>query len=507
MKSCKQILLKICIYIIIYMIDILTCYLLIQHIILDAILCFTVNQYVSSYFIINIIFIDSFIESINFVISRYKKQSCFFIFKYTVLARYIYYIILAISFYIIEILIWFKYDLIYLKILSSSPYLINFVILKLRFNRLENIIVNKYKDSIINLLSKALSKTINFISKNSLNIDPKIKYFEIKPFVSRANYLAMFFNFLNTFLLVSYLYYLKKIGYIYSSRLIKKYLFKFKKFTPNNIHIKKIYISKILTSRQWEYLLKPQTLDIILKIYMNGKDDNKQILKFFIKHINLFKIKLKNCLYSWTIASFLKISYLTNFISILLIKTKYDFKDIICLICSYIFFFFIKFNNFLLSSIISEFLPIILFSNITKEIYKEIYKKIYELLVNIYNIYNFHILSILLTISTSFIFFKFFIMSIIFFSLFLLFLFKTKYFLSFQSLFIIALSNIFFSYFSSNIYHIIIIPIIIDIVYNVYLINYIINKNDEEETNKLLASFYIQKVNNSLLIKNYIQNI
>jgi len=479
---------------------------MIQFLVLDTILCIIVNTYVSSCLFINLIFIDSFIESINFVISRYKRQSNFFVFDYSLLARYINYFSISVTFYIIELLIWFKYDLKYFKIFASSPCLINFLILHLNFYKLEMVIRQKYRDSIINLLSKALSKTINFISKNSLNIDPKIRHFEIKPFVKQTDYLTMFFNFLNTFLVVSYLYYLKQLGYIYSTSLIKKYLLKFKKFKPNNIIAKKIYVSKILNSRSWEHVVKPQTLDIFLKIYMEGKDENKQILKFFIKYVNNFKKKLKNCLCSWTIAAFLKIPYLTNFISLLLIKTKYKSKDILPLILSYIFFFLIKSNNTFILSIIAEFLPTIIFSKIFIEIYKEIYKKMYEFLTHIYNLYNFNILSILFTSSISFIFFKHFTLSFIFGTFFVAILLKTKYIISVLPLSIIIISTSVFSHFSLNVYHIIIIPFITDFIYNVYKIDRILCKK-EEERSKLLSSFYIKKDEDSILINNYIKTL
>jgi len=353
------------------------------------------------------------------------------------------------------------------------------------------------------LICKYIAKIINLISISNLDINPKVDFLEIRPYLSfTLNDKTIFFKFINSFLLVSYLNYLEVTGYLVSTKLLKRY-FGIKSKNGNNnydkesvtkLNKRKSYIIMLIQNREWEDLFKPYALYSFIKIY--AENARESVLG---KYFKIILSKLRNafrrflCLCSFGIIY--KYGFLSPLISVIFIRKYKSYGNyyIVFTILSPIIFYVMD-VGYIFSSFVSEFLPLILFNKIGKDCIKDISKFIAKL-IKVYIIdciveWDVLIISSLFALISSVSVNKYALVFILLSTTIMNFIMK----INLSRIMITITSIICFGYLSShNIFHCLSFPIIVTIYFNIFIIKIKSKKFRKDDLTKSFVATYHDK--------------
>jgi len=328
----------------------------------------------NSYCILHLLKIDSIIHSIGFIFRYFQlfHKNPFYI--ESVIYRYIYYLMVIFIIGILNIFTCFSYLLITnsLFIFLIFPEISRKMMNLYLFQRIKFVIEVSVDELLVNILSRYISDIINIIAKNVLNINPKVHFLEIRPYIKYETIYhkkKLFFKFANSFLLVTYLNYMEYSGYIISTKLLRRYFGVTNEIRSINSENNKIsYLTTLLNERRWNDLLKPYALYSLIKVYT--ENDQKS---FFSKYLKVIMSKLRNafrrfiCIYSFGIIY--QYGFICPILSAIFIRKfknygYYYYSSFI--VISTILIYFLEIGYFF-SSFLSEFIPLIFFNNIGKK--------------------------------------------------------------------------------------------------------------------------------------------
>lgn len=334
----------------------------------------------SNVFIVNLFSITSVFASLKYVEKNYYPKK--YLVKFDALKKHTYIFILNCA-CIIDFILWghlrFMYIICYVVV---CPSVMNIVIKTNIFSKVYDHVYTNYQQLKIVILSKAMAKTINFISKVTLECDPKIGHKEISPFIEKIQnnkkYEHTFGSFLSSFVAASLLHYIDLIGYTYYAVIIKKYLMYGKKRSSRK---NKEYIIEILRNRDWDKLLDIYSLTVFLRVYNNTKTEERNVIK---KHINCVIKKISNTfqqiMVNWTLGALTKCYMVTSLLSTIYLNESFMYNFII--MCPIYFMMLSSKSYFLLATVTEVSILILnstLFSYICDEMKKFIEKKLNKL--------------------------------------------------------------------------------------------------------------------------------
>jgi len=451
--------------------------------------------------IINMLKIDGILFSCGFILRYFQisNKNPFYIDSFSY--RMVYYIILISFCYTINIILWFSCPIIIniIYLILIFPEMVNYLMKTKEFEIIKEFLNLHFEILFQNLICKYIAKIINIISITNLNINPKINYLEIRPYLLNKSLQnkKFFFNFINSFLLVTYLNYLENCGYFISTKLLKQYFgIKSKtndiKETLSKLNKRKQYVIRLLNNRHWEDLLKPYSLYSFIKIYAQNTEQSlfSKYLKIIISKIyNAFRRSL--CICSFGIIY--KFGFISPLISGIFIRkySSYGNQYIIFLILSPIIIYITDFG-YVFSSFFSEFVPLLLFNKFGKDVIKDIFKFSVKI-IQIYVIdciieWDVLIISSVFAIISSIFANEYGIIFILLLTTILHLLIK----INLSRIIITITSIICFGYLSSyNIYHCLSFPIIITIYYNIFKIKG--KKFEREDLSKSFIATYYDK--------------
>lgn len=457
--------------------------------------------------VINMLKVDGILFSCGFIFRYFQisKKNPFY--NDTFSYRMIYYIIIMCFGYTVNIILWFLYPIIInvIYLIFIFPEMVNYMMKTDEFKIIKDFLDLHLEILFQDLICKYIAKIINLISISNLNINPKVDFLEIRPYLSfTLNNKTIFFRFINSFLLVSYLNYLEGSGYLVSTKLLKRYFgIKSKSGNKNNIYDKesitklkkrKSYIIMLLQNREWDDLFKPYALYSFIKIY--AENTQESVLG---KYLKIILSKLRNafrrflCLCSFGIIY--KYGFLSPIISGIFIRKYKSYGNyyIVFIILSPIIFY-ITDVGYIFSSFISEFLPLILFNKIGKDCIKDISKFIMKL-IQIYIIdciieWDVLIISSLFALISSVSVNKYALVFILLSTTIMNFVTK----INLSRIMITITSIICFGYLSShNVFHCLSFPIIITIYFNIFIIKIKSKKFKKEDLTRSFVATYHDK--------------
>ena len=176
--------------------------------------------------IINMLKVDGILFSCGFIFRYFQISRKNPFYNDTFGYRMIYYIITMCFGYTINIILWFLYPIIInvIYLIFIFPEMVNYMMKTDEFKLIKDFLDLHLEILFQDLICKYIAKIINLISISNLNINPKVDFLEIRPYLSfTLNNKSIFFRFINSFLLVSYLNYLEGSGYLVSTKLLKRY--------------------------------------------------------------------------------------------------------------------------------------------------------------------------------------------------------------------------------------------------------------------------------------------
>lgn len=229
------------------------------------------------------------------------------------LPKYSYYLIISLIYYMFYVLTWGCFNMDYLYIFFttiSSPIILNYILDK-NPGLLENLEIVQ-KNIRHYLASLCLSCTINFICRKCLDKDPKLSAFYLSTKIKTQNHQYVWI-FCKIFIIHTLIQYFEQFNYL-SVKLIKilhdtgnlidipvshRSMIK-----PVQIINPKETLAWIIIKQKWHYFYDPTVLNLIIKVYQNGKGDLLQ------KFIDDFKTKTLQFLSLWSLHQFIPIPIL-----------------------------------------------------------------------------------------------------------------------------------------------------------------------------------------------------
>ena len=349
----------------------------------------------------NIIFLnsvtnDSIFSAIDFICSQIngnkyvdKYVKPFIVnmnlkFDMSIIDRYIYYLLINIMLYTLNILFWGYYSIIiyYLLIVTTHPYVLRLIIAKTFINNIITFFQNKINKMTKHITLSLYSYCFNNICISIVKKNPKICADELDGFYKNKSY-SHLIDFLKIFLISVLIQYMESIGSVYT-RLVK-ILYNYgalieikSEYTENDpyhsILDPKEKIIKIIERRNWELFFNPKILKLIIKLYR--ENDGESILDNIKNKIKYIEIIIGKFFAFYSISALLDSPYASLLIStILCYCNKQSIKYYIPKLLSLLLWYYNY--NLITVTIISE-LSELIYNKVSKYISDIIYKKIRE---------------------------------------------------------------------------------------------------------------------------------
>lgn len=198
--------------------------------------------------------------------------------------RYTYYVLLYVTNININYLLYFKYEefVNIITICMTIPYISTNYVYPYSYD-----IYKKIDGICYDAICKIISTLLNFIAKSLFKMEPKIDYEEIKPYLKTSKKIGYIKKFIGSFLFSLILIYVEKLGYVYSTKLIKNTYQK--QMIRKN---KQKNIEQIFILRQWDQLTNPIILNDFYYVYNKLNDVDypieiqvHEVITFIIKKI------------------------------------------------------------------------------------------------------------------------------------------------------------------------------------------------------------------------------
>lgn len=334
----------------------------------------------------SLITIDGLMGACSWMISYFNKNTKYTnvvenaqIYDNSVLDRIISYLVFYFGYVGAKTFLWTKdiAILYYLITLIPIPEIINNFIksdIYGKINNVKQILVKK-------IIAKNIALGVKTAAKIYINKDVVIKYKEIMPLLSDyEKSIDITKNITKNLLLVLLMSCIKKYTskfYYDIGKMIVSYKFgdKIESFNVNGARSKLV---NIIDNKQWNKILKPEFIKLILNIY-EEHENNSDTIKKMITH---FSITFSGMLTVWTICSFCKYSCIAPIISVIMllyrrehgIKLYNNLAVLFAVLCGSI----IWNNQYLVMSLLAQFGHLIIFNKFTLLICKNIFKNIYK---------------------------------------------------------------------------------------------------------------------------------
>lgn len=332
--------------------------------------------------LLNIITHDSIFSSIDCMIDIIKtnenniinniinnKKS---VYKYGIIDRYLYYIIINLFTIMINLLLWDYYKIIiyWIVMITTIPNILNIILDNRKYKKIKKKIMNPLNKIFRFLILNCLSYIINNICINSINNNPELKYNELTKLIDKDKKIEYdpIINFIKIFCITSLIYHFENKNRYYGS--IVKFLYKYGSIidiNQNNQYIdpfpllsnKYDKIIFIIKSRKWIHFYNPKILKLLIEIYKENNNKNN-LYDLISNKLNLLETYIIRWSTIYSIVSIINIPILIPIISLIFIYYQPLYKNnhyqIIFRLLSLIFIYFDF--SILTISLFSEFIDI-----------------------------------------------------------------------------------------------------------------------------------------------------
>jgi hypothetical protein len=268
-------------------------------------------------------------------------------------AKYLLYLVMAVTYYGLDVLTWFNFPKIYIYYLFTfitTPVILD-GFLDHQYWILE--MLEKTQKKILNYLtSVCLANSLNHFCVQSLNSNPLISAHELDDVMTMQN-MSYIWTFLKILLITSLIKYLENSKYVYGrilqilydrGNLIQVPEYQRSMILDSQVHNPKETLSKIVTRRKWHYFYDPNVLNLVIKVYQ--QQEGSFLQEVFAR----FRTRVLQFFTLWTLHGFIPIPFLALLFRL---KDSYPHNLIIPLIDAGLMLLFP--NHFIAISFFSEF--------------------------------------------------------------------------------------------------------------------------------------------------------
>lgn len=294
-----------------------------KNMILESIIIILLNIFIKSNVFINLITIDGIFSCFIFFTDYLKKSYLHHWLKNRLITfdRYLYYGFLFCCHVILSNtpfinLIYSSSIMLILSLLANTQIMMiinNFE----KYKQIRLIIYCHYNNFIKKLVCKQLTKIINLLVSNGLNMNNvKIHYTELLPYYDEFS-LVVINKFIVTFVIACIFNHIDRGSIKYPLMLYKNLCMKDKKY---KITDDTKYLEKIINDKQWDKFLDIYTLNRIIRLIMSDTSQQSMLSTYISNFINRQLFRLNKFMLCWTIAD-LTTSYIGVLCYLLFIQT------------------------------------------------------------------------------------------------------------------------------------------------------------------------------------------
>jgi len=222
----------------------------------------------------NIITIDGIISSLIFYLNFVNIKIDFLVIsRLDTIERYIYYLLLIISYYVLDYVLWFKISglLVCSASIMISPNIMAQISSITNYRKISNVIHIGYDNLIKKIVCKQLAKIINLIISKCLNCEHNITYEELLPHYDKID-LAIIKLLISACI---FNYFDSKTILKYPLIIYKNIMMKNRKY---NIANDREYIITILKDKRLDMFLDVYTLNRVIRLLSNDTQNKSNIL-------------------------------------------------------------------------------------------------------------------------------------------------------------------------------------------------------------------------------------
>ncbi len=222
------------------------------------------------------------------------------------LDRYIYYFVLFCGYYILNYMTWFHFTDItmYIASVMVCPSIMRQINDMNAYKKIRHVFFNGYHRLIKKIICKQMTKIINLILINVLNINTAIKSEDLIPHYDLFSWMIVN-KFIITFVLACIFNYMDKGGMKFPLMIYKKLYLKDKKY---NISDDKIYVKKIIVDKEWKKFTDVYTLNRIIRTVFNDDVQNSKLSDHIYECVDKVIFRINKIALCWTIMNITNLS-------------------------------------------------------------------------------------------------------------------------------------------------------------------------------------------------------
>ena len=271
--------------------------------------------------IFNVITIDGILTCIIFYMnySGVEDKNNFLLKnRLSTLDRYIYYLLLFCGYYIFNFMTWdnFKFIAMYVASTMICPSIMGKIYDIYSYKKIRQVLYDGYNRLIQKIICKQLSKIINIIIKNVLNINITIGYEDLYPSYNQFSWLIIN-KFIITFILACIFNHIDKGGMKFPMMIYKNL---YMKDTKYSISDDKNYLKKIIEDKQFDKFMDVYTLNRIIRMIISDDSQNSMLSEQVTAFLQKIAFRINRVMVCWTIMSIctsnLLIMYILNYIHV-----------------------------------------------------------------------------------------------------------------------------------------------------------------------------------------------
>lgn len=265
--------------------------------------------------IFNVITIDGILSSIIFYMIFYgidEKNNFLLKNRLILIDRYIYYFLLFCGYYIFNFVTWYMLSNIgnlditmYAISIMICPNIMGIIYDIQAYKKVRNVMYDGYNKLIQKIICKQLSKIINIIIKNVLNLDINVGYEDLIPFYSQFSWLIIN-KFIITFIIACIFNHIDKGGMKFPMMIYKNI---YMKDTNYNISDDKLYLTKIIKDKQYAKFMDVYTLNRIIRMVVTDDAQNSMLSDQVTAFLKKLVFKINRIIFCWTLMSISNLTY------------------------------------------------------------------------------------------------------------------------------------------------------------------------------------------------------
>lgn len=254
--------------------------------------------------IFNVITIDGILSCIIFYMSFVgveDKNNFLLKNRLMTLDRYIYYLLLFCGYYLFNYMTWFKFTgfAMYIASIMICPSIMGQIYDIYAYKKIRQVLYDGYNRLVQKIICKQLSKIINIVIKNVLNINITVGYEDLIPFYSQFSWLIIN-KFIVTFILACIFNHVDKGSMKFPMMIYKNLYMKDSKY---NIADDKLYLRKVIEDKQYAKFMDVYTLNRIIRMVVNDDTQNSMLSEQVTTFLQKVFFKINRVMFCWTLMS------------------------------------------------------------------------------------------------------------------------------------------------------------------------------------------------------------